>query len=140
MKIALFRGVTMTQNEERLKVLLALRRTCLLQHVGEDDLVGLANEAERLEFRAGEQLGSGQGEPQQAMFVVTEGYVCRERWSDGRRIRKVNEGPEGMGDAWAFTVSAEIVMFDHSMARIFRNTGERESFGRAPSANYCSRS
>ena len=90
-------------------MLRGLRRTCLFQKVSPEELAMLATVAERVVFKEGDQIGSRQGEPQQALFVVTEGHVCREHsMPDGRRIRRVNEGSSGMGDAWSYSVESRV--------------------------------
>jgi len=92
------RSISLEMASEAEAKVAALRRTCLLQKVGSRAVEELAAKMVRVEFRAGEELGARQGEAQQSMFVVTSGSVRRVHASQKRRVQRVNEGPEGMGD------------------------------------------
>lgn len=76
-----------------------LRQTCLLQNVNTPILKQLSKNMVKVEFKAGEQIGPAQGEPQEFMYVVTSGSVKRVHEGFSRsRVQTVDEGPLGMGD------------------------------------------
>mmetsp|Transcript_1456 Transcript_1456/g.5201 ORF Transcript_1456/g.5201 Transcript_1456/m.5201 type:complete len:541 (+) Transcript_1456:121-1743(+) len=109
-----------TQRESRERAKKALQMTCLFQHVSPAALETVTGRMEEVRFKPGQRLGAAQGEPQDALYVVTEGKVQRERRiprsSDRRQI--VDESAHGMGDAPAFNVKVTLQPGEHGSAAI----------------------
>jgi len=74
-----------------------MRRTCLFSHLDEADLRAVSNAMDRVPFKAGDRLGAAEGDPTQALYVITRGKVERRR-GFGLRSRVVDETLHGMGD------------------------------------------
>ncbi|KAL7547059.1 hypothetical protein ACHAWF_010375 [Thalassiosira exigua] len=71
-------------------LLSALRRTSLFQHASPEDLFRVALDMERVAFQPGDILGPKEGEPQDALFVVTAGRLVRKT-GQGKRIQEGSE-------------------------------------------------
>ncbi|KAL9185438.1 hypothetical protein ACHAXT_003215 [Thalassiosira profunda] len=71
-------------------LLSALRRTSLFQHVSPEDLFRVALETDRVAFQPGDVLGPKEGEPQDALFVVTSGRLVRKT-GQGKRLQEGSE-------------------------------------------------
>lgn len=82
--------------QENKDLIHSLQETCMFSHLSEEELQRLSLLMERIDFKKGDILGTKQGEPTLAMFVITKGIVERSRSSstgDTSTISSNNDFP-----------------------------------------------